>query len=180
MTYDERTKQRILEKSIPEPNSGCWLWLTYCGTKGYGQIKYKGNQMGAHRVSWIVHRGLIPEGALICHKCDVPCCVNPDHLYVGSNLTNRHDAIRRGRAPQGETAGQSNLTDSDILLIRSDPRPQRAIAKEYGLSHTAIGNIKRGRTWTHIVDSNHQRSAVEWPIPSSCDRCADRVNAARL
>ena len=93
--------ERFEAKYIPEPMSGCWIWISTIGSNGYGEIhnpdgSHKGKQ--AHRVSWEFFRGPITEGLQVNHKCDVPLCVNPNHLYLGTQVQNIEDCIRRGRA----------------------------------------------------------------------------------
>ena len=89
---------RFEEQFVPEPNSGCWIWAgSVCG-RGYGTIKDKFRAMRrASRVSWELHVGEIPNGMCVLHKCDTPVCVNPDHLFVGTNKDNSDDMCRKGR-----------------------------------------------------------------------------------
>lgn len=89
--------RRFEEKYIPEPNSGCWLWTASTDRTNYGRLSISGRFHGAHRVAWMLLRGSIPKGLHILHKCDMPCCVNPDHLYPGTHSQNMVDAVRRGR-----------------------------------------------------------------------------------
>lgn len=91
--------QRFMDKAIPEPNSGCWLWLgAVCkGNAGYGQMRWKGKTQSAHCVSFEIHKGEIPYGLDVCHTCDVPCCVNPEHLFSGTRSENMIDCVKKGR-----------------------------------------------------------------------------------
>lgn len=96
-------KERILRLCVPEPNSGCWLWLGAVTGHGYGVVgvgyKSEGNRriIQAHRRSYEIFVGSIPNGKDICHHCDNRLCVNPEHLFVGSRLENVHDMMRKGR-----------------------------------------------------------------------------------
>lgn len=137
---------------VPEPNSGCWLWLGALKANGYGHINISGATTPAHRYSWVRHRGPIPEGAHVLHRCDVRGCVNPDHLFLGDNAANVADKMLKGRhvAFPGEMNGNAKLSASDIPLIRSDQRPNTVIGRDYGVSNVLIGLIKRQKAWRHI------------------------------
>lgn len=90
--------ERFIARVEPEPNSGCWLWVGRVDGAGYGAFSIgDGKQTGAHRFSYLVFVGAIPDGMLICHKCDQASCVNPDHLFVGSNRDNLIDCVNKGR-----------------------------------------------------------------------------------
>lgn len=95
-------QERFDAAYIPEPNSGCWLWLRVLNKKddGYGTLRLNGICQSAHRVSWVLHRGTIPEGLWVLHRCDVPSCVNPDHLFLGTHQDNVDDKMRKGRHAQ--------------------------------------------------------------------------------
>lgn len=82
---------------IQKDESGCWLWAGSKNGRGYGEIWKDGRKEMAHRVSWMIHRGPIPIGVQALHKCDIPACVNPDHLFLGSQSDNIKDAIVKGR-----------------------------------------------------------------------------------
>jgi hypothetical protein len=105
----------------------------------------------AHRFSYLTYIGPIPDGLQVLHKCDNPPCINPDHLFLGTHKDNMADMADKGRAnggaPKGERHGRTHLAKADVLAIRSDPRPGRVIAREYGMSKSAIYYIKSGETW---------------------------------
>jgi HNH endonuclease len=93
------------DKWMPEPFAGCWLWTASVRPDGYGQSPIQGKMEGVHRASWIIHRGEIPTGMQVLHRCDTPTCVNPDHLFIGCNADNMRDAAAKGRFNQ---AGENN------------------------------------------------------------------------
>ena len=96
-------EERFHDKYIPVTETGCWLWISCCNGDGYALISANGKSMRAHRLSWEMHRGPIPRGLFVLHKCDTPECVNPDHLFLGTNQDNMDDAKRKGRIRNGTT-----------------------------------------------------------------------------
>ena len=98
---------RFHEKYIPEPNSGCWIWEAAISNRGYGRLEVGTKEdgfwaEGAHRVSFKLHKGPIPEGLLVLHRCDTPLCVNPDHLFIGTEADNAADREAKGRGIYGD------------------------------------------------------------------------------
>lgn len=129
----------------------CWEW-TACKSR-YGIIRHFGKNMSAHRVSWQINIGLIPEGMLVCHKCDNPICVNPNHLFVGTWADNHSDMHAKMRHKYGEDHHKSKLTESDVVSIRAaveNGSTKAALARRYGVSDAQIGHIVRRKHWRHV------------------------------
>jgi len=150
---------RFADKFIPEPNSGCWLWTARLEKSGYGSMSRggkiaQGSQgIGAHRASWLIHRGPIPRGLFVCHHCDVRACVNPDHLYLGDCKKNLSDAASRKRMAWGERHGRAKLTAEKVRVIRRMRQHgflHREIAAEVGVSRGAVTCVLRGVVWGNL------------------------------
>lgn len=143
---------RFAEKHVPIPDAGCWLWTAAVDGKGYGAFRMEKMEQ-AHRASWLLHHGPIPDGMCVCHKCDTPLCVNPSHLFLGTNLDNMRDRDRKGRAAKrdGEKCGTSKLTEADVMAIRVAGGLHREIAASFGVSRETVGEIRRGVTWKHVA-----------------------------
>ncbi len=142
-----------LENFIPEPNSGCWLWLGSVNALGYGMMSAPGRgAQAAYRMAWEMANGPIPKGMCVCHKCDVPSCINPQHLWLGTHIDNMADKYRKGRSnnPKGEAHGRAKLTEEAVREIRISPRAPKVIAAKYGVSPTQIYAIRAGLRWTHV------------------------------
>jgi len=137
--------------SIPEPNTGCWLWLGRTMGKGYGVLPGKLNAL-AHRVSWeLANRRPIPKRMCVCHRCDLPGCVNPEHLFLGTYCDNVHDMIRKGRGP----VGVNHLTWHEVQEIRASKEQHRALGRLYGVSESAIRKVRSGRAWRSAPKLSH-------------------------
>jgi len=145
-------ERRFHVKYAKQPNDGCWLWTGSKHTTGYGGIRFRGRMWGAHRVSWTLYRGEIPEGLSVCHTCDNPLCVNPDHLFLGNQKDNMLDARNKGRLQnmKGTANHNSKLTEDDVRAIRADPRPQKTIATEYKVSASQVSRIVTRRNWVNL------------------------------
>lgn len=154
---------------VNAPNSrGCMNWRTK--SNWYGSLRVGKINIGAHRASWIIHRGPIPQGLCVLHKCDNPRCVNPKHLFLGTLGDNNADRERKGRSiyvsgdkhgmrlhpecvPRGERSGSAKLNSKNILYIRkalAGGASGDALAKTFGVVKSCISSIKHKRTWRHI------------------------------
>lgn len=139
---------RLLSKCEPDPNSGCWLWTAGLTTNGYGStmIRVQGKQYArrAHRLSYELHCGEIPDGMFVCHKCDTPACINPDHLFLGSPKDNVVDMIQKGRRatfvlpPRG--AQLSAEVRADLLKREMS---SRAYAEKYSMPAATVRSVWR-------------------------------------
>lgn len=136
--------ERLAFHSMPEPNSGCLLWTGRSDTDGYGVVSVNGQRVRASRAAWMEHRGPIPDGMQVLHKCDVRACINPNHLFLGTRTDNMADMARKGRCPsfRGEQHPQAKLTNAQRAAIRADGRVQRVIASEYGIAPSLVSRIK--------------------------------------
>ena len=149
----ETKNRRFWDKAHPEPMSGCWLWMGAFFNHGYGKGFRKPNFLLAHRVTWELIHGAIPENLLVLHKCDVPSCINPRHLFLGTALDNSQDCYRKDR--QANNAGEYNprakLTRQDVARARESFHvgKQRVcdLARKYGVSWTTMNYAIVGKTW---------------------------------
>lgn len=145
-------RELIERHSIPEPNSGCWLWLADANDWGYGRVTKGRVERLAHRLSFNTFKAPIPDGGRVLHKCDVTFCVNPDHLFLGSLSDNVQDCIAKGRhvALRGSNHPHAKLTPVAAAEIRSSDIQYgdvSALARKHGVSRRAINFVRRGKTW---------------------------------
>lgn len=136
-------------------SDSCWTWSGHRDRQGYGELHHRGMYLRAHRVAWQLMNGPIPDGLHVLHHCDNPPCVNPAHLFLGTNADNVADktAKGRGRGGRGEAHRNAKLTADQVREIRelaASGLTQREIAARYGVRHTAIGKILRGERWGHL------------------------------
>lgn len=133
------------------PPELCWPWLGRT-RYGYGIVTAPGahpRRFMAHRVAWTVANGEIPPGLMVLHRCDNPPCVNPAHLFVGTQSDNMHDASVKGRTAQRERHGRHKLSEAEVILIRAEPAstPQKALALRFGITQGMVSMIRAGKNW---------------------------------
>jgi hypothetical protein len=150
----ESVKDRFEDKIFYSPD-GCWYWTGSTNGKGYGNFQLDGKLIGSHKASYILYKGGINDGLLVCHTCDVPLCVNPHHLFLGTNKDNAQDKAKKGRSHKmkGEDHPLSKLSTKDILEIRSlykNGVKSKELAKRYNTRMDHITDICRKKIWKHI------------------------------
>lgn len=146
-----------------EKSDGCWTWTGSRHRGGYGQINSSQNNstgerhqpMPASRASWLVHFGEIGDGLEVCHRCDNPPCVRPDHLFLGTRQQNSEDKVRKGRQARGERSGVAKLTADQVIEIRrqfDSGRQQVLIAADFGIRAQHVRLIGRRTVWRSLPE----------------------------
>lgn len=148
MYADPSLANRIESRVARLPFSGCWIWEgTIAEKTGYGQISVNSKTTSAHRASFVAHKGEIRDGLHVCHTCDVRCCVNPDHLFLGTRQENQADMARKMRSVFGSKNGRAKVTREQITEIRNSSLSQRKLALIYGVSQSQMQRIKSHQCW---------------------------------
>ena len=149
-----------------QQGDGCWEWTGHRALKGYGLITrdHRGGLRTAHRLSWEIHYGPIPAGLCVCHRCDNPPCVRPDHLFLGTAGENSLDMWAKGRGKpivfdparhrRGEDAPSAKLTEDNVRLIRQmyaeGNISQSALGRRFGITQGAVWLIVSRQRWAHV------------------------------
>ena len=152
---DKKKFFRNIDRSGGEDS--CWLWQKSKRSHGYGNAwdKHKGKIVYAHRAAYELANGPIPKGMHVCHHCDTPACVRPDHLFLGTPASNAADRNAKGRHSRGERHGRAKLCENDVREIKDLAAASRyfyrEIAAMYGVSRSAICLITAGKRWCHLA-----------------------------
>lgn len=132
--------------------SGCWIWTGALNQAGYGWIS-RTRKLGptrAHRLSYEIHVGEIGDGLHVLHRCDNRKCVNPEHLYLGTQADNVRDMVERNLLIRGAAVSWAKLIDKDVIAIRASTEPQDILAARYGVCQQNISRIVTRKSWKHI------------------------------
>lgn len=144
----KRLEERFHSKYIPEPNTGCWLWMGAMQENGYGSVKQNKISLTAHRASWVLHHGFIPKNLNVCHKCDERSCVNPAHLFLETQKENIQDMIKKGRRDFSQ-----KLSAEIVREIRNEykgpykGKSLKSLAIQYGVSLQNVHYIVKNKIW---------------------------------
>ena len=146
-------RERILNHSEMDYVSGCWIWTACIGTKGYGMLTVKNKSRRAHRLSYEAFIGPILDGLHVCHRCDNPACVNPDHLFLGTNEDNLADRMMKDRSTKGERHPFAKITNEqamEIIRLIQSGLSDKNVSLLTSISKRIVRSIREGVTWNHL------------------------------
>jgi hypothetical protein len=150
-TIDEQRKRFLDHADASGGSEACWVWKkAKSGPMKYGSTWFCNKVFLAHRLAYALFVGPVPAEMCVCHKCDTPLCVNPNHLFLGTYADNNSDRTRKGRtvSPTGERSGKSKLTQAEVDEIRRcSAEPRVRLAERFGVSPSNIYSILTGLTW---------------------------------
>lgn len=134
----------------------CWVWAAYTSDAGYGFFRLDGHSIPAHRYAYEEYYGtVVPSHLFVCHHCDNPPCVRPDHLFLGTTQENTADKVAKGRQSLGEKHGRAKITENDVRVIRRLYKEggvsQAKLAARFGITQIQVSHICLHRAWTHVA-----------------------------
>ncbi len=170
--FTNRDVAKLYSRVARMGRSQCWQWSGYTNNRGYGVMYFQGQygkatggrivrgrgMLYVHRVAWALTNGVAPSDKLVCHKCDNPICVNPEHLFLGDHRANTQDMMKKGRGKyktlKGENSPAHKITERDVVHIRRQYSEggitQAALAECYGIDSSAVSLIIRRKNWRHV------------------------------
>lgn len=153
MKAKEITKERIEKKVEKIPEAGCWIWTGATQVRGYGEIISNNKKYLAHRASYEAFIGKIPKNMNVCHSCDNVFCVNPNHLFLGTQKENLQDMAKKGRSTLGSKNPKAKLNEDNIHAVKTLLKMNwkcASIARMLNVSASCISAIKRNERWAHV------------------------------
>jgi hypothetical protein len=141
--------EKLAHYSAPGRN-GCVLFTGTLDRDGYGQLTILGRIRKAHRLAWEVANGPIPAGLVVCHACDVPRCINPNHLFLGTQAANMADKGAKKRQPHGEAQYMARLDAAQVRAIREAAGTMRSIGEAHGIAPQTVWKIRKRMIWRHL------------------------------
>jgi len=149
---------RFRKQFYKSPKTGCWIWTGTRYKEGYGKFSISGHSYRSHRLMWELENDPIPDGLNVLHTCDNPPCVNPEHLFLGTQTDNIADMKNKGRQAKGEKIAQSKVTQEDVDDIRriysEGYLSQKDIADVFGISNSQVSNIVRRISWQECCNGS--------------------------
>ena len=155
-TYKNASLEEKLRLGAPPGRpEECWEWQRSLTSRGYPRTSHRGvRTIMVHRLAYEVHKGPVPPGISVCHKCDNPKCVNPNHLFLGTVTDNQRDKFWKGRHPHCGTHGRARMTDDEARMVRATakcPDDYRRFARQFGVGYGTIYNLVRGNSWKRLT-----------------------------
>ena len=147
------TKERIEAKVLRIPEAGCWVWMGSTQVRGYGEIISNNRKHLAHRASYEAFVGKIPKGMYVCHACDNVACVNPNHLFLGTQKQNLQDMANKGRSTRGVKNPMAKLTEEQVKEIKQGfavGKTDVELSMQFNISRSTIYGIRNRRLWSYI------------------------------
>lgn len=152
--------KRILEKFIIDPVSGCWNWIGAKHDSGYGRIQIRPRLWPVHRFIYESCHGVeLNRKIFVCHSCDNPACINPNHLFAGDALANNRDSVLKGRNSHGEKSKEALISSATAISIAKKEGKYSDVAAEYGVSMSVVIQIKQGKRWKQTVPTELRKQS---------------------
>jgi len=147
-------EEKFWEKAVRQTDNECWNWSGNINSNGYGRVLIKKEHIFAHRASWMIHFGEIPKGMHVCHHCDNRACINPVHLFLGTNLDNINDKMKKGRQSRGIERPAAKLDNNKVRKIRylfhEREYSNKKLSMMFNVAKSQISEVVHYKSWRHV------------------------------